>query len=78
MFEIAIITAICLGSVLVSYAAFRRGASKSADDYFVAGCCDVDALLNLPEGILPRRAVLRAGCGVDVDIEYIRQRDSIH
>jgi len=37
MFEIAIITAICLGSVLVSYAAFRRGASKSADDYFVAG-----------------------------------------
>jgi len=37
MFEVAIITGICLGSVLISYAAFRRGASKSADDYFVAG-----------------------------------------
>ena len=37
MFEIAIITGICLVSVLVSYAAFRRGASRSADDYFVAG-----------------------------------------
>ena len=37
MFEIAIITGICLGSVLVSYLAFRQGASKSADDYFVAG-----------------------------------------
>ncbi len=37
MFEIGIITAICLGSVLVSYIAYRRGASKSADDYFVAG-----------------------------------------
>ena len=32
MFEIAIITGICLVSVLVSYAAFRRGASRSADD----------------------------------------------
>jgi len=37
VFEIAIITGICLASVLVSYAAFRRGASRSADDYFVAG-----------------------------------------
>jgi len=37
MFELTIITGICLASVLVSYAAFRRGASKSADDYFVAG-----------------------------------------
>ncbi|HUT31841.1 MAG TPA: sodium:solute symporter family protein [Planctomycetota bacterium] len=37
MLEIGIITAICLASVLVSYAAFRRGAARSADDYFVAG-----------------------------------------
>ena len=37
MFEVAIITGICLGSVLVSYAAYRHGASRSADDYFVAG-----------------------------------------
>ncbi|HUS91343.1 MAG TPA: sodium:solute symporter family protein [Phycisphaerae bacterium] len=37
MLEIAIITGICLGSVLISYAAFRRGAARSADDYFVAG-----------------------------------------
>ena len=37
MFEIAIITGICLGSVFISYAAYRRGASRSADDYFVAG-----------------------------------------
>ncbi len=37
MFEIAIIAGICLASVFVSYAAFRRGAAKSADDYFVAG-----------------------------------------
>jgi len=37
VFEIAIITGICLASVLISYAAFRRGASRSADDYFVAG-----------------------------------------
>jgi len=37
VFEIAIITGICLASVLVSYAAFRRGAARSADDYFVAG-----------------------------------------
>jgi len=37
MFEIGIITGICLLSVFISYAAFRRGASRSADDYFVAG-----------------------------------------
>jgi len=37
MTGIAIITGICLASVFISYAAFRRGASKSADDYFVAG-----------------------------------------
>jgi len=35
--KIAIITGICLASALVSYAAFRKGKSKSADDYFVAG-----------------------------------------
>ena len=35
--KIAIITGICLGSALISYAAFRHGKSKSADDYFVAG-----------------------------------------
>lgn len=37
MFQISIILGICLASVFVSYAAFKRGASKSADDYFVAG-----------------------------------------
>ncbi len=37
MFELAIVIGICLGSVAISYAAYRRGASKSADDYFVAG-----------------------------------------
>ncbi len=37
MFAIAIITAICLVSVFVSYMAFRRGFTHSADDYFVAG-----------------------------------------
>lgn len=37
MFEIGIITAICVGSTLISYVAFRRGAARSADDYFVAG-----------------------------------------
>ncbi len=37
MFEMAIITGICLASVLISYVAFRRGASRSVDDYFVAG-----------------------------------------
>ncbi|MDP6634855.1 MAG: sodium:solute symporter family protein [Phycisphaerae bacterium] len=35
--EICILIGICLASVLVSYAAYRRGKSKSADDYFVAG-----------------------------------------
>jgi len=35
--KIAIITGICVGSALISYAAFRRGKGKSADDYFVAG-----------------------------------------
>ena len=37
MFSITIITAICLVSVLVSYIAFRRGFTRTADDYFVAG-----------------------------------------
>ena len=37
MFEVAIIIGIFLGSVLISYVAFRRGGSRSADDYFVAG-----------------------------------------
>jgi len=37
VFAISIILGICLASVFVSYAAFKRGASKSADDYFVAG-----------------------------------------
>jgi len=37
MFAIAIITGICLISVFVSYVAFRRGFTRSADDYFVAG-----------------------------------------
>jgi len=37
MFAIAIITGICLVSVFVSYLAFRRGFTRSADDYFVAG-----------------------------------------
>ena len=35
--EICIIVGICLASVAVSYAAYRHGKSKSADDYFVAG-----------------------------------------
>jgi solute:Na+ symporter, SSS family len=35
--EILIIVGICLGSVAISYAAYRHGKSKSADDYFVAG-----------------------------------------
>jgi len=35
--KMGIITGICLGSVLISYAAYRRGKNKSADDYFVAG-----------------------------------------
>ena len=37
MYAIAIITGICLISVSVSYVAFRRGFTRSADDYFVAG-----------------------------------------
>ncbi len=37
MYAIAIITGICLISVFVSYMAFRRGFTRSADDYFVAG-----------------------------------------
>jgi len=37
MFATAIIIGICLISVLVSYIAFRRGFTRSADDYFVAG-----------------------------------------
>lgn len=37
MYAIGIITGICLISVLVSYVAFRRGFTRTADDYFVAG-----------------------------------------
>ena len=37
MYAIAIITGVCLISVIVSYVAFRRGYTRSADDYFVAG-----------------------------------------
>ncbi|NQT36697.1 MAG: sodium:solute symporter family protein, partial [Planctomycetes bacterium] len=37
MYAIAIITGICLISVVVSYVAFRRGYTRTADDYFVAG-----------------------------------------
>jgi len=37
MYAIAIVTGICLISVGVSYVAFRRGFTRSADDYFVAG-----------------------------------------
>ena len=37
MFSVTIITSICLVSVVVSYVAFRRGFTHSADDYFVAG-----------------------------------------
>ncbi len=37
MFAIVIITGVCLISVFVSYLAFRRGFTRSADDYFVAG-----------------------------------------
>ena len=37
MSAIAIITGICLVSVFVSYLALRRGFTRSADDYFVAG-----------------------------------------
>ncbi len=37
MYAIAMITGICLISVFVSYVAFRRGFTRTADDYFVAG-----------------------------------------
>ena len=37
MFPIIIITGICMVSVFIGYIAFRRGFTKSADDYFVAG-----------------------------------------
>jgi solute:Na+ symporter, SSS family len=37
MYALAIITTICLASVLISYVAFRRGFARGADDYFVAG-----------------------------------------
>ncbi len=37
MVAVTIITSICLVSVFISYMAFRKGFTKSADDYFVAG-----------------------------------------
>lgn len=37
MVAVSIITGICLVSVFISYLAFRKGFTKSADDYFVAG-----------------------------------------
>lgn len=37
MVAILIITTICLISVFISYLAFQRGFTRSADDYFVAG-----------------------------------------
>ncbi|BBO93145.1 sodium:solute symporter family protein [Desulfosarcina ovata] len=37
MFAISVITAICLVSVFVGYLAFRRGFTRTPDDYFVAG-----------------------------------------
>ena len=37
MFAIAIIAGICLSSVGIGYLAMRRGFTRSADDYFVAG-----------------------------------------
>lgn len=37
MVAISIITGICMISVLISYIAFRKGFTRSADDYFVAG-----------------------------------------
>ncbi|MGD9209679.1 MAG: sodium:solute symporter family protein [Desulfobacteraceae bacterium] len=37
MFAISVITAICLVSVFVGYLAFRRGYTRTPDDYFVAG-----------------------------------------
>ena len=37
MFAISVITAICLVSVFVGYLAFRKGYTRTPDDYFVAG-----------------------------------------
>jgi solute:Na+ symporter, SSS family len=37
MFSISVITAICMVSVFVGYLAFRRGFTRTPDDYFVAG-----------------------------------------
>lgn len=37
MFAVSIITLICLISVFISYLAFKKGFTRSADDYFVAG-----------------------------------------
>ncbi|SDU47849.1 sodium:solute symporter family protein [Desulfobacula phenolica] len=37
MVAVTIITGICMVSVYISYVAFRKGFTKSADDYFVAG-----------------------------------------
>ncbi len=37
MVSVTIITGICLVSVYISYVAFQKGFTKSADDYFVAG-----------------------------------------
>jgi SSS family solute:Na+ symporter len=37
MIAVIIITSLCFVSVLISYVAFRKGFTKSADDYFVAG-----------------------------------------
>ena len=37
MVAVMIITGICLVSVFISYLAFKKGFTKSADDYFVAG-----------------------------------------
>jgi len=37
MVAVIIITSLCLVSVYISYVAFRKGFTKSADDYFVAG-----------------------------------------
>jgi SSS family solute:Na+ symporter len=37
MFAVTIITLICIVSLVVSYIAYRRGFTRTADDYFVAG-----------------------------------------
>ncbi len=37
MVAVVIITSLCFVSVIISYVAFRKGFTKSADDYFVAG-----------------------------------------